>query len=111
MNSVLVINDVLDSAQASVNGIRFDAEFNVVFIKTDNKIKIQSQQVGPIYAVVSCTDKNDRFYRSHLLLDQEQLKMGNRSLYNQILTAFELEALKQAYNTPDYKWKEMAEVA
>jgi len=95
--SVLAIDDVLDNAKGvEVRGMFFDAEYNVVIRKNaEGIVEIESHQVGPIGVVVG----NDI-----LKLDQEQLKTGRRGLYNDILAAFEKEALKKANNVPDYKW-------
>lgn len=95
----LVITDVVDGSKGvTVRGMQFDAEYNVVCRKSPglSGIEIDSHEVGPISIIV---DKN------LLLLDQNQLKNGQYSLYNAILAALEAEALHQANNTPDYKWK------
>lgn len=96
----LTINDVIDNAEGvTVRGMQFDAEFNVVLIKKPyTGIEIDWQEIGSISVIVNGT---------YLLLDQTQLKNGQHSLYNDILTALEKKALQIANNTPDYKWEVM----
>lgn len=90
--------DVLDnSVKASVRGIQFDAEYTAVIRQPAGMVaEIVSEQVGPISVVIN---------GQYLLLDQNQLKNGYRSLYNSIVDTLGTIAIAKALALPDYKWK------
>lgn len=100
----LELTDILDGKEIRVNGVRFDAEVNVIVAKAGDFLEIESMQIGPIYLVATMSDRSGRPYNDLFLMDRDNLKISRHSLYTKILTAFEEQALALALETPDYKW-------
>lgn len=104
----LELNDLLESGAdigrgpgLDVNGIRFDAEYSAIVKQADGEAAfVDSAQLGDIYIVAN------GFW---VKLDKNYLQTTRRSLYNALLTSLEAEALRQANNTPDYKWSAQEE--
>lgn len=96
---ILEIQDLINNSKGiEVDGVTYDFEFNVTIGKSESSMfEVLSHHVGDVYVLV-----NGR----HLLLDQNQLKNGQNSLYRKIVYTASLRIHDYMAKAPESDWVE-----